>query len=107
MSITPQPFLLQQVSQKVTSPKDTENCTVCFFDFETIGLSDECEIVQVSLVDFDRLRMFDQYVYLNGRISFGVTKVTGIIKSSGKFFCQGNLVDAFEVNVGWIGLNCG
>ena len=70
--------------------KDIENCTVCFFDFGTTGLSDDCEIVQVSAVDFDGLRLFDQYVYPNGSISFGSTKVTGITKSSGKLFIMEN-----------------
>ena len=61
--------------------KDIESCTVCFFDLETSGLSDDCKIVQVSAVDFDGLRLFDQYVYPNGSINFGATKVTGITKS--------------------------
>ena len=39
--------------------KDIENCTVSFFDLETSGLSDDCEIVQVSAVDFAGLRLFD------------------------------------------------
>ena len=59
-----------------------------------------CGIVQVSTVDFDGLRLFHQYVYPNGSISSGSTKVTGITKSSGKLFCHGKLVDAVEVNVG-------
>ena len=42
--------------------------------------------------------MFNQYVYLNRSISFGTKKVTGITKSSGKFFCLGKLADAVEVN---------
>ena len=80
--------------------KDIENCTVCFFDLETTGLSDDCEIVQISPVDFDGLRLFDQYVYPTGRNSFGSTKVTGITKSSGTLFCHGKLLDAVEVNLG-------
>ena len=43
--------------------KDIENCTVCFFYLETTGLSDDCEIVQVLVIDFDDLRLLDQYVY--------------------------------------------
>ena len=82
--------------------KDIENCTVCFFDFETTSLSDDCDIAQVSAVDFDSLRLFDQYVYPNGSISFRATKVRSIIKSSGKLLCHGKLVDAVEVNVGLI-----
>ena len=39
-----------------------------------------CEIVQISAVDFDGLRLFDQYVYPNGSISVGSAKVTGITK---------------------------
>ena len=42
--------------------KDVGNCAVFFFDLTTNGLSDDCEIVQVSAVDFDALRLFDQYV---------------------------------------------
>ena len=79
--------------------KDIENCTIYFFDLETTGLSDDCKIVQVSAVDFDGLRLFDQYVYPNGSISFGSTKATGITKSSGKLFFHGKLVDAVEVNM--------
>ena len=83
--------------------KDIENCTVCFFDLDTTGttgLSNDCENVQASAVDFDGLRLFDQYVYPNGSISFGVTKVTRITESSGKLFCHGKLVDTGEVNMG-------
>ena len=80
--------------------KDIENCTVCLFDLETTGLSDDREIVQVSAFDFDGLRLSDQYVYPNGTISFRATKVTGITKSSRKFSCHGKLVDAVKVNVG-------
>ena len=80
--------------------KDIENCTVCFFDLETTGLSDDCENIQVSAVDFDALILFNQYVYPNGSISFGATKVTVITKPSGKIFCHGNLVNAVEVNMG-------
>ena len=93
--------------------KDTENCTVCFFDLEATGFSDNCEIVQVSVVDFECSRWFDQYVYPNGSITFGATKVTGITKSSGKLFCHGKLVDAAEVNMGlnrfglWLQKLCG
>ena len=68
--------------------KDIENCTVCFFDLETTDLSDDCEIVQVSAVDFDGLRLFEQYAYPNGSIRFGSTEVTSITKSSGKLFCH-------------------
>ena len=74
--------------------------TFSFIDFETTGLSDDSEIVQVSAVDFDDLRLFDRYVYPNGSISFGETTVTGITKSSGKLLCHGKLVDAVEMNVG-------
>ena len=80
--------------------EDIENSTVCFLDLETTSLSDDCEIAQVSAVDCDGLRLFDQYVYLNGSISFRATKVTGIKKSSGILFCHGKLVDPIEVNVG-------
>ena len=45
------------------STKEIENCTVCFFGLETSGLSDDCEFVQFSAVDFDGLRLFDQYFY--------------------------------------------
>ena len=93
--------------------KDTENWTVCYFNLETTGLSDDCEIVQVSAVDFAGLRLFDQYAYRNGSINFGSTKVASITKSSGKLFCHGKLVDAVEVNVGlnrfglWLKELCG
>ena len=40
--------------------KDVGNFAVFFFDLTTTGLSDDCEIVQVSAVDFDALRLFDQ-----------------------------------------------
>ena len=68
------------------------------FDLEPTGLSDDCKIVQVRAVDFDGLRLFDQYVYPDESISFGTTKVTGITNSSGKLFCHEKLVDAVEVN---------
>ena len=51
--------------------------------------------------------------YLNGRISFGATNVTGITKSLGKLFFQGKLVAAVEVNMGlnrfvlWLQEICG
>ena len=82
--------------------KNVENWTVCFFDLESNDLSDHCEIAQVSAVDFDGSRLFNQYVYLNGSISFWVTKVTGIIVQSQQesCFCHGKLVDAVEVNIG-------
>ena len=66
--------------------KYIENCSVCFFDLEATGLSDDFEIAQVSAVDFDGLGLFDQYLYPNGSIRFGSSKVTGITKSSGKLF---------------------
>ena len=80
--------------------EDIENCTVCFFDLETTDLSDDCEIVQVSTVDFDGLRLFEQYAYRNGSIRFGSTEVTSITKSSGKLLYHWKLVDAVEVNMG-------
>ena len=41
----------------------------------------------------------NRYVYSDGSISFGATKVTGITKSSGKLFCHGKFVNVVEVNV--------
>ena len=73
-----------------------------FFDLEATSLSDDCEIAQVSAVDFDGLKRFDQYIYPNGSISLRPTKVTGFNKSSRKLFCHGKLVDAVEVNVGLV-----
>ena len=70
--------------------KDIENCIFCFFDLETTGLWGSCEIVRVSDVDFDGLRLFDQ----------NSGSATGSAKWSGKLFCYGKLVDAVEVNVG-------
>ena len=66
--------------------KYIENCSVCFFDLATTGLSDDFEIAQVSAVDFDGLGLFDQYLYPNGSIRFGSSKDTGITKLSGKLF---------------------
>ena len=57
---------------------------------------EDCEIVQVSAVDFDGLRLFEQHVSLNGSIRFQSKKFTGVTK----LFCHGQLVDAVEVNVG-------
>ena len=42
-------------SSKSDITKDIENCTVCFFDLDTTGLSEDFENVQVSAGDFDGL----------------------------------------------------
>ena len=96
--ITPQPFLLQQVSQKVTSQKILKTVPFAFLTLR-LQIYQMTAIVQVSAVDFDGLRLFDQYIYPNGSIRFGSTEVTGITKSSGKLFCHWKLVDAVEVNM--------
>ena len=70
--------------------KDIENCIVCFFDLETTGLSDSCEIVWVSDVDFDGLRLFDQYVYPNGSISFGAPKLQVVQSHQKSCFVMGS-----------------
>lgn len=59
--------------------RDIENCTIYFFDLATTGLSNDCKIAHVSGFDYV-FRLFGRYVYPNGHISFGATKVTGITK---------------------------
>ena len=46
---------------------------------------EDCEIVPVSAVDFDGLKLFEQHVSLNGSIRFQATKSAGVTK----LFCHG------------------
>ena len=63
--------------------KDIESCTAFFFTWRLLVLLGDSEIIQVSVVDCDRLRRFDQYLYPNGSIIFGTTRVIGRVALAG------------------------
>ena len=54
-----------------------------FFTWRLLVLLGDSEIIQVSVVDCDGLRRFDQYLYPNGSISFGTTRVIGRVALAG------------------------
>ena len=53
------------------------------FTWRLLVLLGDSEIVQVSVVNCDDLRRFEQCLYPNGSISFGTTRVIGRVALAG------------------------
>ena len=111
--ITPQPFLLQQASQKVTLKKILKTGPFAILTLRLLV----CQMI-VRLFRFQLLILlvWDCLIsMLIGMVALilGQQKFASITKSSGKLFCHGKLVDAVEVNVGlnrfglWLKELCG
>ena len=102
-------ILIWTTSQTISPPKSLPESDITYkisktapFGFLTLRLLTYQIIVRLFRFQLLILMVWyclNRYVYSDGSISFGATKVTGITKSSGKLFCHGKFVNVVEVNV--------